>query len=365
MSAKPEAESRSTFHAVIDLLISKTGFVLVCVAVTVTGLVKWRDLVELFHGQKDAAAADKGKPELPPLPPVLVPGPGPKLPLPPVVPPNAAPTVRAKPDAVAFGPDDLTKRVELAIEDEDPSKVVVTAVLAAGGTSGLVPPARLKVSGTGATRFLDVFIDPDKWGSATVRLTATDRERLAGEATLKVTVPAPALVIAAIPDVSVTAGEPLPIIPVTVEDAARRPAKVAVTAVANDPLFPADGVTLDKAGEKLTLAPKPKARGTAAVTLVAQADDGREARRSFKVTVLPPPLRAGGKATVVVALAEGSLDFDARGLNKVLGSPALDRGATVGVKEVQGKRCRIEWTAGGDTHVGWVDAAVLSPVDDQ
>src|SRR5262249_13061185 len=151
-----------------------------------------------------------------------------------------------------------------------------------------------------------------------------------------------------------------PIVKVAVEDLARKPGKLTVTPVVSDPLFPAGTVTLDPDGKKLRLAPKEGLTGTATVTLIAQTDDGREARRSFKVTVAPkppPPLREGGKATVVLVGADvtTAIYAEATGSGKQLGVEGLAKGTVVLVEKIKGNRCFVTWTEGGEKYDGWVE----------
>lgn len=364
---KPDTGKGSTTRSVLAFLGTSTGLVLVCVLLNATGIVKWKDVVELLHGQPKQVAADTSKRD--PAGPGDTPPKNPKKKDPvstgPVTSGNAAPTIKAKPDAITFSPGELTKKLELTLDDEEANRVAVVAVPISVGP---IAANGVKVSGSGATRFLDVTIDPEKWGNATVRVTATDPHAIRAEATVRVTVPPPAFSIVEIPDVNVVAGEPIPIVSVTVDDLARKPGKVTITPLVSDAMFPAKdkSYSFDPESKKLRLVPEAGITGTAKITLVAQTDDGREARRSFKVTVAPKPppqLRVEGKAMVLIGLLSGGLDMDVKGLNSVQGSPALDKGTIVTVKQIQGKRCQIAFVAGGETHIGWVDAKILAAVE--
>ncbi len=370
MAETPDTGKGWFIRTLFRFLGTTTGLIVVCVVLNATGVVKWADLVDLRWGRQQATA-DTGKTD-PPKPgadgkigPRSDEGRKP-VPVPPksVVPPNAPPRVNADPSMVEFKPDDRTKQITLSVADEEPAGVAVKAGVTPVPKAGLLSANGVKLEGTGGTRFLTVIPDPDKWGEATIRVTATDAAGLTCETTVRVKVPEPAFAIRDIPGVSVTVGDPIPVLIVTVDDAARKPGKVSIRVIANDSLIPVENVKYDPAGRKLTLTPKPRGLGSATITLIAKTDDGREARRSFIVTVNPKPLRAGSRATLVIAIPEGDLDFDAKGLNKVLGSPALDADDTVDVKDIVGKRCRIEWKAGGKTITGWVDKDILKPVQD-
>jgi len=101
--------------------------------------------------------------------------------------------------------------------------------------------------------------------------------------------PPPPLRLGKMADVAVEVAKPVPPVRVPVVADVGYTGRVTLTATAEGKLLPEGAVTIDQTGKTVTLAPAAGETGTATVTVVARADNGEEARASFKLSVKEPP----------------------------------------------------------------------------
>lgn len=157
-----------------------------------------------------------------------------------------------------------------------PGSVRIGTVDLPGKTAGSGPPQK--------TVGLSVVPAKGESGTSEVTVVATTRDGRQDKTTLKVTVAQPGpLVIGRIETVYARPGDEIP--PVRVSLAGQNAARGKITITATGDEFLAEGVKYDPETEKITITPEEGEIGTATVTVVARAENGDEAKGTFRVTV--------------------------------------------------------------------------------
>jgi hypothetical protein len=203
---------------------------------------------------------------------------------------NSPPTISDTPDQIVFE-NTPSEEILLAVADlETPSENLV--IMRASSNSTLIPIGNIAISGTGNSRNLQITPAPGQFGSAMITLTVTDGGGLSASDSFVITVNPlnAAPTISAIEHQNTLAGTPTAAVPFTVSDLETPAGNLTISAESSNPgLIPVANVVLAGSGgqRNVTLTPLSGQTGTAVIGLTVADPQGRSAKASFVLMVVP------------------------------------------------------------------------------